>query len=449
MGKGKFRKIAFYSLIIFFGLALTIIFYLVLCAQSGSEPWTRKIFHILRPLVIGGVIAYIMKSTCNFFERIYSRALLKGGRRSAERARKISERLSLVTTYVVWTSAITLLVVIAARPLLESVKSLASSLFVNLPIYAQKAIDFVHSRLSGQPYAQELFESAINSVSDSFNSWLQNDLANMLEEWGAMLISGVVDIIILIKDLLIGLVISVLLLSNRRVIAEKCKLLVRGFFKENASNAILDECRYADRMFSGFLEGKVIDSTLIGILYYVALLIMQIPYAPLIAVICGVTNIIPIFGPFIGAVPSALIILTEEPIKVLWFIAFVCIMQFIDGYIIDPHIVGGNIKISVFSVLFAVILFGGLWGFFGLLVGVPVFAVIYDIIKKIVYHIFKKKNKEYLIDEYRAKIPGKEERVRASGASSSEKGSDITDNAEVLDIKEKTYSSDTKTDETK
>ena len=139
-------------------------------------------------------------------------------------------------------------------------------------------------------------------------------------------------------------------------------------------------------MFGGFLEGKIIDSAIIGLVYYIAITLMDIRYAALLALICGVTNIIPFFGPFLGAVPSGLIILMSEGdlLKLLYFLIFVCVIQFIDGNIIDPHIVGGNINISPFCVIFAVLFFGGLWGFGGLLIGVPTFAVIYDIVKKII-----------------------------------------------------------------
>lgn len=408
MGKHKIRKIIFYSLIIFFGLALTILFYFIVNDQTGSEPFTEKIFLILRPFVIGGALAYIMKSTCNFFDGIYTRGLTKSGKRSRERAERTASRLSLVTTYLIWLAVITLLAVIVAKPLIESVKNLVTSLFDNAPVYVQKAIDLIHDKLANHPQMQDLFESAISGLYEKFNLWKDTELPAQLQSISTGIIVGVLDIAVLIKDIFIGLVISFLLLSGRKVLSEKSKILIKCIFKENTAEAIIDEFRYADKMFSGFLEGKVIDSALIGVLYYIALLIMKVPYAPLIAVICGVTNIIPIFGPFIGAVPSALIIFTESPIKVLYFIIFVCIMQFIDGNIIDPHIVGGSIKISGFCVLFAVILFGGLWGFAGLLVGVPVFAVIYDIVKKIIAYILKRKNKEYLLDEFRQKFSSDE-----------------------------------------
>ena len=130
---------------------------------------------------------------------------------------------------------------------------------------------------------------------------------------------------------------------------------------------------------------------------------MDIKYAALLALICGITNIIPFFGPFIGAVPSSLIILmsNENPWpKVLYFIIFVCVIQFIDGNIIDPHIVGGNIKMSPFCVIFAVLVFGGLWGFAGLIVGVPTFAVIYDIVRKIVFNRLKATGRKDILKKY-------------------------------------------------
>ena len=155
-------------------------------------------------------------------------------------------------------------------------------------------------------------------------------------------------------------------------------------------------------MFGGFLEGKIIDSAIIGLIYYIAITLMDIRYAALLALICGVTNIIPFFGPFLGAVPSGLIILMSEGdlLKLLYFLIFVCVIQFIDGNIIDPHIVGGNINISPFCVIFSVLFFGGLWGFWGLLIGVPTFAIIYDIVKKLIYHRLVKTGKKDILREH-------------------------------------------------
>lgn len=409
MAKERFKKILFYSLIIFLGLASTIVFYLILKNQTGAEPFTKKLILLLRPFVIGAMIAYIMKGTCNFFDRVYKKAFLKNGKMTERKAGKIASILSIVTTYIIWFSVITLLISFMVQPLIESVKNLFDMLVVNVPLYANKLTTYIEEKAADggdMSMFWGLLEKGIESITANFTDWTASSSATV-QQIGSQLLQSVVDIVVLIKDVLIGLVVSVLCLAGRKTLAARSTLFVKGLFKENTANAIIDEFKFADRMFSGFFEGKVIDSTIIGVIYYIAMLIMRIPYAPLIAVVCGVTNIIPIFGPFLGAIPSGIIILSAgDPIKVLWFAIFVCVMQFIDGYIIDPHIVGGNINISSFSVIFAVIFFGGLWGFTGLLVGVPVFAVIYDIVKKLIVFIFKKKGKEDLLINHNVKSGG-------------------------------------------
>lgn len=400
MSKEKLRRIIFYALIIFIGLALSITYFFFLYKYNNVEETVAFITSVLRPFIIGGVIAYVMKSTCNFFEKHLTHGFLRSGKRNAAAIKKPVSILSVIITYIIWIAVLVSLLWIVIPQLVQSIISLVSTLYDQLPTYYEKAkawVDgVVESNPTFGPYIQSIFDNSANW----FGAWIEDTVipALMRLEGGAL--TGIVNVVSVIIDTFIGIVISVFFLSGRKIFAEKCKLFVHCLFKEKTANVIIDEFRYADRMFSGFLEGKVIDSAIIGILYYIALVIMDVPYAPLVAVICGVTNIIPIFGPFIGAVPSGLIILAEEPVKVIYFVIFVCIMQFIDANIIDPHIVGGNIKMSSFSVLFAVILFGGLWGFMGLLVGVPTFAVIYDIGKKLAYFILKKRGKQDMIDKF-------------------------------------------------
>lgn len=243
----------------------------------------------------------------------------------------------------------------------------------------------------------------VDQAGDFVVNWLKNELVPQLPTIGGNIVIGAVELVNVLKDVAIGMVISVFFLGGRKTFARKSKLLLHAVFKEKHANAIVAETRFADKMFGGFLEGKIIDSILIGIIYFIALVFMDIKYAALLALICGVTNIIPFFGPFFGAVPSGLIILmsNENPLpKLLYFIIFVCVVQFIDGNIIDPHIVGGNIKMSPFCVIFSVLLFGGLWGFTGLLIGVPTFAVIYDIVRKIIFSRLNKTGKKSILKTY-------------------------------------------------
>ena len=193
---------------------------------------------------------------------------------------------------------------------------------------------------------------------------------------------GVVNVVTFLKNVVIGLIVSVYLLASRKRFGQQGKLILYSLVKPRWVGLIMEEIRYADRMFGGFINGKILDSAIIGVLCYIFCLIFKFPSALLVSVIIGVTNVIPFFGPFIGAIPATLLILIQNPIKALWFILFVLVLQQVDGNIIGPKILGNTTGLSSFWVLFAILLFGGLWGFVGMIIGVPLFAVIYDVIKK-------------------------------------------------------------------
>lgn len=181
-----------------------------------------------------------------------------------------------------------------------------------------------------------------------------------------------------VYNLVIGLIVAVYVLFSRKRFARQGVLIVRSTLNERAANILLEEIGVVDRMFGGFIDAKILDSLIIGILCYIGCLILGIPNTLLISVFVGVTNIIPFFGPLIGAVPSTLLILIESPIQAVWFVVFVIILQQLDGNVIGPGIMGNRIGISGFWVMFAIIFFGGVWGLPGMIVGVPLFAVIYD-----------------------------------------------------------------------
>ena len=424
MSKEKFKRLLLISLIIFIGLALAITYFFVLYKKDNISQSISAVVSIMRPFTIGAILAYIMKSTCNFYEKHLSKKLLQSKKLDEKQAIKRSNIIAVVLTYITWSAILTALLWIIIPQIVQSVKKFINDMIVIIPEWVDRIFEWEQTFLEDNEILRPYFDSIVNWLI----TWSETELIPDLRDFGASLVPTILSIITIIKDIAIGLVVSVFFLSGRKIFAVKSRIFVNCIFKENAANAIIDEVKYADKMFSGFLEGKVIDSSIIGLIYYLALVIMGVPYPALIAVICGVTNIIPFFGPFIGAVPSGLIILmtADSPIKLLWFIIFVCVIQFIDGNIIDPHIVGGNIKMSSFCVLFAVILFGGLWGFWGLLVGVPTFAVIYDIVKKIIMYVLKKKDKTYLIENYYeefGKKSGKKKsnKKKSSGKKSGEK----------------------------
>lgn len=398
MNKQTLKQYLWIAAIVLSVIFLSITYFFFLYRNQSINEGIEQFFDILNPLVLGAVFAYIMKSTCNFYEKKLLRVSLKSGKRSRAKVKKTVNWVAVVLTYITWIATISLLLLIAVPQIIQSVTKFVNEMIVKIPEYLEQLSvweqNFLKDNEALRPYFDKAFEFLAN--------WTVADLLPLLQNFvSSDLLPTIIKLFGSIMDIVIGLVISFFILLSRKTLAKRSFLFLHCIFKKDkAVNAIVDEFKYADKMFGGFLEGKVIDSAIIGTIYYIVLEIISVPYAPLVAVICGVTNIIPIFGPFIGAIPSAFIILTSDPFKVIPFVIFVFIIQFIDGYIIDPHIVGGNIKMSSFWVIFAVILFGGLWDFVGLLIGVPTFAVIYDIVKKVAIYVLKKRGKAALLEKH-------------------------------------------------
>ena len=215
-------------------------------------------------------------------------------------------------------------------------------------------------------------------------------------------------LLLFLKNILIGIIVAVYLLGSRKKFARQSVLLVRSTLKPKWANLVLEEAAFVDRMFGGFIDGKIVDSGIIGLLCYFGCLIFKFPNPLLTSAIVGITNVIPFFGPFIGAVPATLLILIESPVKALWFVLFVFVLQQLDGNVIGPAILGDRTGVSSFWVLFSIILFGGLWGIVGMVVCVPMFAVLYDTAKKLVRRGLDKKGQFQLWEQYKEEYPDEE-----------------------------------------
>jgi len=202
--------------------------------------------------------------------------------------------------------------------------------------------------------------------------------------------------------------VAVYLLASRKKFARQSVLIVRSTLKPKWADMFLEEVKFIDRMFGGFIDGKIVDSAIMGVLCYIGCLVFKFPNALLISAFVGITNVIPFFGPFIGAIPSAFLILIEDPMKAVWFSLFILALQQLDGNVIGPAILGDRTGISSFWVLFTIILFGGLWGVFGMVVGVPLFAVIYDTVKKLVRRGLYKNEQQEVWEQYKADYPDEE-----------------------------------------
>jgi predicted PurR-regulated permease PerM len=218
--------------------------------------------------------------------------------------------------------------------------------------------------------------------------WLQTTVIPNAYNLLGRMSTGVINVIVVLKNIVIGLIVMVYLLNMKERFCTQGRMIVYSFFPLPAANKIMEEFRYIHSVFGRFITGKILDSIIIGLMCFVLLKIMNMPYVLLVSVIIGCTNVIPFFGPFIGAVPAAFLILLVSPIKCLYFIVFIFLLQMFDGYILGPRILGGSTGISSFWILFSILLFGGLFGFAGMLIAVPTFAVIYKLFTElVVWHL--------------------------------------------------------------
>lgn len=372
----------------FGAISLSILFFFLLYRYQGFGNALSNLCDILMPFIYGAAIAYLLKPICNWFEQQLLRILpKKPGTANA---------LAVGATLLVGFLIVYALFIMIIPQLINSVLTLS----VTLQSKLDAIMAWITNYFSDNQILLNYIETGYATISDTFNNWVRNTLMPYMRDIVSGVGLSVWNAIITLKNLFIGVVIALYLLAGRKRFARQANLILHSLVKPEWAQIILDELAYADRMFGGFINGKILDSAIIGVLCYIVCVIVKFPNALLISAIIGVTNVIPFFGPFIGAVPATLFVFIEDPVKAVWFVLFVLILQQIDGNIIGPKILGNRTGLSSFWVLFAILLFGGLWGFVGMLIGVPLFAVIYDITKKLVTLGLSRNNCAEMIETY-------------------------------------------------
>ena len=376
-------------------IALGILFANKVFFTAGQPGFMSLLLKILRPFVFGGVIAYLVTPLANWLNRRF------GGK-----AYGLANVLALVIAILIVAGIILLIV----PRLVSSVIEIAKAAPAQFQTLKDRVTTFLNEYTKGHPEHVEYIEAAIQKVDSWLNGFTQNDLSsttNLFDSIGPILAgsaSKVSSVFGALKDLMIGAIVALYFLSKREQLAAQATMIVRGLFKPSWAEWILNEVKFADRMFNGFFMGKLLDSAIVGVICFVGCLLMGFNNALLIAVIVGVTNIIPFFGPFIGAIPCALLLLLDNPMHALMFLIFVIILQQLDGNVIGPKILGDSTGLSALWVMFGILLFGGLWGILGMLIGVPLMAVIYDIIRQLTYHGLRQKGHQGIIDAYNRKF---------------------------------------------
>ena len=248
-----------------------------------------------------------------------------------------------------------------------------SSLIRNFPYYVDEITDLIKSNRQLQAFLDNVLTNATEVISD----WLNENVLQNIQSYVTLAASGVVGVITVLADILVGLIISVYVLCSTGTFVGQGKKIVYALFNKRHAKMILDTIRKSNEIFGGFISGKLLDSLIIGVLCFLGLSALHMPYIALVSVIVGVTNVIPFFGPYIGMIPSTILVMLVDFKKGVIVLIFIIILQQIDGNVIGPKILGKSTGLSAFWVVFSVMFFGKLWGVLGMLIGVPVFGVIY------------------------------------------------------------------------
>ena len=355
----------------------------------------KGITEILKPFLFGVVFAYLLAPLCNKIEeklfQIFPKAKTK--------ARRFICFIAIVISLCVAIAVIWLIIMMIIPQVWDSVMKI-------IQMVPQKLIvvnNWIEHMLENQPELQAYFEEFSSQAESNIDSLLNVDTIQKVQSIINSLSVQLFGVLGVVKNIFLGLLISAYLLGSRKLFGAQAGLILHGVFSDKWAKIIEEEIRYTDKMFNGFLVGKIIDSAIIGLLCFAGTSIMGFEAPAFISVIIGITNIIPFFGPFIGAIPCGLLLLLENPMHCLYFIIFIFVLQQLDGNVIGPKILGNTTGVSSFWVLFAILLFGGMWGVVGMVIGVPLFAVIYDIIRKLVYRGLRKHKRESMITDYEEK----------------------------------------------
>ena len=386
----KFFKWGLTAFLAFVACAL---FWIVFSNLSGFYDLIMKFFGIISPILYGCLFAYFMNPVMKATQKLMNKWLAKRKKPMKERsAEKLCTAVSVTVSVIVFLLAICALLPLVGRALYNSVTELIPKL--------EGYYNIIVEKLSGMKLDVEVADwlyEVIESILSSLQTWLSE-----LDVWSLLgdVTSSVTSVVMGVFNAIIGVIAAVYILIYKKRLCSQAKKITVALFNTSRANRIFEISRRTNRIFGDYVIGKLLDALLVGVITYIVMLILGMPYAPLISVIIAVTNIIPCFGPFLGANPSTFLLLLDKPINAVYFVIFVIVLQMVDGYIIENRILGEKLGISDFWVLTSILIFGGIFGFGGMLLGVPIFAVIYSLISDGIDRRLAKKRYPLSTDTY-------------------------------------------------
>lgn len=372
----------------FTGAALLFLYYIIFYGER-LKGVISLLGNILMPIIVGAILAYILIPVLNFIEqKIVFRIVDRCGLDRKKHKDKV-RGLSVALTAIFIVLVIYIVVYVFISQIIPSIKDIAD----NFDVYTGNIIRYLNTLFEDNAYVRNTINSLINQYSSEFDKWLDT-LVPRLTSIALSLSMSIINILQVAWDFIIGFIISIYIMCSKDVFVGQAKKMAYGLFERETANEVISDARYIHRTFTGFLSGKIIDSIIIGIICFIGTSILKTPYAALVSLIIGLTNVIPFFGPFLGAVPCAFLIFVvapTQPLNMVYFVIFILLLQTFDGNILGPKILGDSTGLSSFWVIFSITVFGGIFGIPGMIIGVPTFAVIFAAVRRYINRKLKEK----------------------------------------------------------
>lgn len=377
-------------------IAASICFYYLIFHGDRFSNQINAFFTVISPVMYGIIIAYLLTPLVNGLETHLLKPLLAKLNRTSAQSKKHMRGISIILTLII----VGMLIYAFFSILIPNIAGSIRSISVQFPNYIENLTNWSAQFLADNPDIEAMVIRIVDTYSEEFYGYLNNTIVPQMETIVKQVSLSMISLMKILWNFMIGFIISIYVMYSKETFAGQAKKVVYSILRTQTANQFIKDVRFASDTFIGFISGKIIDSIIIGCICFVGTSIMETPYALLVSVIVGVTNIIPFFGPYLGAVPSAVLILMVSPVKCIYFIIFIVILQQIDGNLIGPKILGQSTGLSGFWVIFSITVAGGIMGIPGMIVGVPLFAVLYAFIRRHTNVMLKKRGLPTQTEEY-------------------------------------------------
>lgn len=378
-------------------IAASMLFYYGIFHMGTLISGIKLFLSIMAPIIYGVAIAYILSPIVTFLEKKVIFPFLKKKNISLKkRGKRIIRWVCVLLSLCFLLVLIYTLIMMVLPQLIRSIMNIIYS----FPSYVNSVESWMNTIIEKGWNMDTKMIDMLNKYSMEAQNYLSTTILPQMQQMLRNISAGVFDVLIFLKNFIIGAIISLYVLADKEIFVARSKMIAYAVFPAKISNILIHAMRFTNKTFGGFISGKILDSAIIGVLCYIGTTIMDMPYAILVSVVVGVTNVIPFFGPYLGAIPCTLLILLVDPIKSFYFVIFILILQQFDGNILGPKILGDSTGLSSFMVIVAILVGGGLFGIVGMIIGVPVCAVIYAAIWKLLGHSLEEKKMPSKVEEY-------------------------------------------------